>query len=272
MTDQVELFESIEGKCLAFRGTGVPLSVFHEYLFASQVPERFLKDFPHVPRELVDAYLSRIIPAMTSMQEEHERNETLTPDTVLWEHVGIYVYLGLIYEGAPRIVDDESVRLVIGGQFAAYFYVSLNDGPEFVVTKQHMQRWGITVETLVKQTTDDPLTTFDWPRVQDGINLYANNDYEEGWLPHVIDPGCMLSHKEVEGRPIIFIPGPGDCLVTGTGEPEGLRCLLHEAIRRCAGKFPLTRRPLIINDDWTKWETWPDSENPLADEFRRHFD
>ncbi len=272
MTDQGDLFESIEGNGLAFKGTGVPLSIFQKYLFASQVPEGFLRDFPQVPRELVDAFLSRLIPAMTRMQEEHERNETLTSDTVLWEHVGIYVYLGLIRDDMPRIVDNEAVQIVVGGQFAAYFYVSLSDGPEFVVTKQHLQRWGITVETLTKQAADDPLTTFDWPRVQDGINLYAYNDYKEGWLPHVIEPECMLSHKYVEGRPIIFVPDPNDCLVTGTGERDGLRLLLNEAIRRCDGKIPVTRRPLIINNDWTSWETWPDSENPLADDFRRHFD
>ncbi len=177
-------------------------------------------------------------------------------------------------------LPDDAVLFRVADQFDVYFVVHLtdwsrpsDDWPEFVLTERQRKRWRVKLETVVDRAgwNGGDIAIWDWPRVMEGLDLFEYPDYEDGWVSHIISPGCLLEHTAVPHPATVMIPNAETVYLAGLSDLRAQKQMFQRSVEIAAGKTPLTKRPLIIDDKWKRWNILPDEENPFVDEYRQQF-
>lgn len=255
---------------LVFKGTKVPVDKMWEYAKAGRDLSEFLRDYQDVSESQLMDYIAWMSQVRDDFESKRSANAKVTPASATWEQVKGSLYVDLAHGDCRHALPSDAVRYRIGEQFDAYFYVDLDGGPNFVITKSDLVRWQISMHQFVMTATFDPAASWDWPKLNDSL-VYRFPDRDIGWIYHLIEPGCLLEHKVVSGQPLVFVPVPDVAFLTGLNDLNGQRAMLEESIRLTQGKPPITLRPIVINENWTQWSRLKDEQNPLAAEYKRAF-
>ncbi|WP_166829390.1 hypothetical protein [Thalassoroseus pseudoceratinae] len=179
-------------------------------------------------------------------------------------------------------LPDDTVLYRVADQFDVYFVVMLHEPgwpdphaetTEVVLTERQRKRWRVKLDTIVDRAgwNGGDIAIWDWPRVMEGLDLYEYPDHNDHWVSHIIHPGCLLEHTDAPDPKTVMIPTTRTVFIAGLSDLRAQKQMFLRSVEIAAGKTPLTKRPLIIDDKWKRWNVLPDEENPFVDEYRQQF-